>query len=109
MLAKIFAHARMHTDSGTVISIPHKIDVVFMSVLTEIQRRIEELESTCASNIPVLELRVCLGRGADVVHPKISFVFIISFEIIPVVTPQAAAGTQDPTTSYRLQKNWSSL
>lgn len=45
-LDKIFDHARMHADSGTVISIPHKIDVVFMSVLIEMQRRIEELEST---------------------------------------------------------------
>ena len=33
-------------DSGTVISISHKIDVVFMSVLVEMQRRIDELEST---------------------------------------------------------------
>ena len=32
-LGKIFDYARMHADSGTVISIPHKIDVVFMSVL----------------------------------------------------------------------------
>ncbi len=45
-LDKIFDYARMHADSGTVISIPHKIDVVFMSVLIEMQRRIDELEST---------------------------------------------------------------
>jgi len=43
-LDKIFDYARMHADSGTVISIPHKIDVVFMSVLIEMQRRIEGLE-----------------------------------------------------------------
>ena len=43
-LDKIFDYARMHADSGTVISIPHKIDVVFMTVLIEMQRRIEELE-----------------------------------------------------------------
>ena len=35
----------MHADSGTVVSISHKIDVVFMSVLIEMQRRIDELES----------------------------------------------------------------
>ena len=45
-LDKIFDYARMHANSGTVTSIPHKIDVVFMSVLTEMQRRIDELEST---------------------------------------------------------------
>ena len=45
-LDKIFDYARMHADSGTVSSIPHKIDVVFMSVLIEMQRRIDELEST---------------------------------------------------------------
>jgi len=44
-LDKIFDYARMHADSGTVVSIPHKIDVVFMSVLIEMQRRIDELES----------------------------------------------------------------
>ena len=44
-LDKIFDYARMHADSGTVISIPHKINVVFMSVLIEMQKRIEELES----------------------------------------------------------------
>ena len=44
-LDRIFDYARMHADSGTVISIPHKIDVVFMSVLIETQRRIDELES----------------------------------------------------------------
>ena len=44
-LDKIFDCARMHADSGTVISIPHKIDVVFMTVLIEMQRRIDELES----------------------------------------------------------------
>jgi len=43
-LDKIFDYARMHADSGTVISIPHKIDVVFMSVLIEMQRRIDKLE-----------------------------------------------------------------
>jgi len=43
-LNQIFDYARMHADSGTVISIPHKIDVVFMSVLIEMQRRIEEIE-----------------------------------------------------------------
>ena len=43
-LDKIFDYARMHADSGAVISIPHKIDVVFMVVLTEMQRRIDELE-----------------------------------------------------------------
>ena len=43
---KIFDYARMHADAGTVISIPHKIDVVFMTVLIELQRRIDELEST---------------------------------------------------------------
>ena len=45
-LDKIFDYARMHADSGTVISIPHKIDVVFMSVLIEMQKRIDDLEST---------------------------------------------------------------
>ncbi len=40
-LDKIFDCARMHADSGTVISIPHKIDVVFMSVLIEMQRGID--------------------------------------------------------------------
>ena len=29
-LDKIFNYARMHADSGTVTSIPHKIDVVFI-------------------------------------------------------------------------------
>jgi len=44
-LDKIFDYVRMRADSGTVISIPHKIDVVFMSVLIEMQRRIDELET----------------------------------------------------------------
>ncbi len=44
-LNKIFEYARMHADSGTVVSIPHKIDVVFMTVLIEMQRRVDELES----------------------------------------------------------------
>ena len=50
-LDKIFDYTRMHTSSGTVISIPHKIDVVFMSVLIEMQRRIDELESRTLSHI----------------------------------------------------------
>ena len=44
-LDKMFDYAMMHADSGTVVSISHKIDMVFMSVLIEMQRRIDELES----------------------------------------------------------------
>ena len=44
-LDKIFDYARMRADSGTVVSIPHKIDVIFMFVLIEMQKRIDELES----------------------------------------------------------------
>jgi len=47
-LDKIFDYAWMHADSGTVISIPHKSDMVLMSVLIEMQRRIDELESIIA-------------------------------------------------------------
>ena len=47
---KLFDLARKHGDASTMLTIPHSIEVVFMSVLLEMLKRIEELEEKVGNN-----------------------------------------------------------
>ncbi len=44
-LDKIFDYARMHANPGTVVSIPYRIDEVFMFVLVEMHGGTDDLEA----------------------------------------------------------------
>ncbi|MHA1956639.1 MAG: hypothetical protein ACXADL_05450 [Candidatus Thorarchaeota archaeon] len=41
----VFDYARMHGDSGTLIAVPHKFDIIFLSAMIEMLKRISELET----------------------------------------------------------------
>ncbi len=42
-LDKVFEYASLHADAGTLVSRPHSLDVIFMCVLVELLKRIEDL------------------------------------------------------------------
>ncbi len=43
-LDKVFEYASQHADAGTLVNRPHSLDVIFMCVLVELLKRIEDLE-----------------------------------------------------------------